>query len=137
MVYFRLMNPKYAVNIIAGMEIMIGFFTLTSLIAGFFLDTTQKPANIWVFVLITSSISIAIGAGLLMRREFVRSALIFFSGYVIITKLMIYGGLLSFNGEILTFFPDALKNGVSIAYHLAVIAALSPPAVKNEFSNAR
>lgn len=125
---------KLIVKIIAFLELIIGSFTLISLITFYLLSISTKPLNVFVFVLVSSAISLAIGLGLLAYQNWARKTLIFFSMYIIFTKILIFSKLLQFNGEIITFVPDLLKNSVSFLYHSFILFFFSRPPVKHIFN---
>ena len=120
-------RAKVIVPVIGWIEILIGVSTLlTCFLVQFFgiLDTPPKPANVFFVVTISAAISLSLGIGLLKRQEWARKLLIFFSGYIVISKIFIYSGLLTFSGEIFTFVSTGWKDSVSFLYHIAVIIFL-------------
>ena len=127
------MHQKTVIKIIGLAELLIAFIALVSFAVCFLFSTLRKPPNVFAFVVISNAISILLGVGMLCYREWARVALIFFSGYIIITKLLIFSQLLHFSGEILVFMPEELKNVISIVYHSFLILALRNPAVKTYF----
>lgn len=110
-------------------EITIGLLTMVGVpvvqAIGGTIQLTPKPLNVYVFVLITATISFILGVGMLARREWARKLLIFFSGYILITKIMKYTGLFVFKGDILTVIPVWLKDSTSFLYHFVLILVLS------------
>lgn len=85
---------------------------------------SPKPLNVYIFVVISACISFVLGVGILNRREWARSLLVFFSGYVLVTKVLKYGGLLTFNSDIInaaTSMPVWEKDAISSIYHIFVI----------------
>lgn len=113
---------------IGGIEIGIGTISLIGCSAAQYLnirDVPKKPGNVYFFVMVTALAAIALGAGLLMGKEWARRLLIFFSGYIVLTKLMIYLGLMSLTGPMVTFLPSSAVNIISSVYHIAVIAILT------------
>lgn len=127
------MKDKIFVKIIAFIELAIGLTTFLGLVIYSSLSMSQKPFNVFIFVLLTSIVSILIGLGLLTYKDLARKAIIFFALYIILTKLMIFSNLLQFNGEIITFVPTDLKNLISIAYHSLVIIIFNRKDVKESF----
>ena len=115
-------------TIIAWIEILIGAVTLISSsmvqFTGVF-AAQPKPANVYIFVVLTAIMAVAFGVGLLYDGKWAVRLLIFFSGYVILTKILAYTGLLSFKGAIITIVPVAFKDGVSILYHSILIVFLT------------
>lgn len=119
-------------NAIASIEIFIGLFTLSGMALYIHLGRLAKPPNVLTFVTVTAVVSTLLGLGLFRRKKAVVTLLIFFSGYIILTKLMVVTGLMRFNGEILASVPTDLKNIISALYHLFVIAFLTKPSVQKE-----
>ena len=108
-------------------EIGIGFttFIVCSLVqfwgmGGF----APKPLNVFFYVVITSLVSTALGLGVLRGREWAIKLLIYFSGYIVLNKLLLYAGLLTFSGQIMTIIPRDIKEIVSFCYHLALVVLL-------------
>jgi hypothetical protein len=109
------------IRAIGFIELAIGVVTV--LFATLFnaLSLADKPLGTLIFVIISGAISGSIGYGILKKMDWARVMLLFFSGYVIILKALIYFGVVSFTGEIITAVPSYLKDAVSVVYHLAVI----------------
>jgi len=128
------MKYKLIIKTIAISELLIGFITLLSLMIYSFYLQNPKPVNIFIFVLISNLISIILGAGIIYCKERARQMLVFFSGYVLITKLMMIFGLLNFTGEIITFIKTDFKNYISIIYHGIVIILLNQINIKKYFN---
>jgi hypothetical protein len=59
--------------------------------------------------------------------------LVFFSGYVVLTKLLIFAGLLELKGAIITVVPSWSKDLLSLAYHAVLIILLENAPFKQEF----
>ena len=113
---------KSIIYLIGVIEILIGLLTLSGLAYSFFFPQVRKPVNILVFVLISSLISASLGFGVIKLKDIARKLLIFFSGWVILTKILILIGILQFTGEsIVKIFNPAFKDSLSILYHTAVI----------------
>ncbi len=109
------------INIVSFIELLIGLITITGLTISYFGAFPQKPVNVFVFVLATAATSTAIGIGLFKRWRWAWLLLVFFSGYIVITKLMLLSGLLIFTGEIIRFIPTDVKNYISITYHSFIV----------------
>jgi len=122
------------VRIAAVIELFIGSITILGLTFYPIFFISKKPASIFIFVLISSVISSILGYGIIRLREWARHLLVFFSGYVVFTKILLFMGLLEFTGEIVTVPPSWLKNGVSLVYHILLIVLLENKMVKKEFS---
>lgn len=112
---------------------LIGVTTVIGLSAALAMGQQHKPVNLFVFVVATSWISFGIGLGLLLYKEWARMVLVFFSGCIIVIKILIFAGLMHFNGEIITFIPTDWKNLISIAYHLFIVVYFTRMQVKKEF----
>ena len=126
-------GKKTTIRLIAFVELLIGLSTLFGLITYSLLLISKKPLNVFIFVLLSSVISIIIGLGLLNYREWSRIFLVFFSGYVILTKILVLANVLYFKGEIITFFPGDLKNYISIIYHCFITLFFTQQTVKDQF----
>ena len=124
---------KKIINLIAFVEVAIGLVTITGLAVSLALSLSTKSPNVFIFVLISATISCAIGLGLFGRRGWARSALVFFSGYIVITKLMLFAGILKLNGQMVTVIPDIIKNTVSFIYHGFMVVFFTRSAVKEYF----
>jgi len=109
------------IEVLIGMTTLVGSFVAQmGLIPGHF----GKPYNIYVFVVATAAVSFALGVGLLSHREWARKLLMFFAGYIILTKALISAGLMSFSGVILTVVHPWTRDMVSALYHAVLIIAL-------------
>jgi hypothetical protein len=115
------MNHKLIIKTIGRIELLLGLTTCLGLIIHSALSISQKPLPVFIFVLLSSIASTSIGVGLLNHKDLARKTLIFFSGYIVLTKIMIFTNLIQFNGEIITFIPSILKNYVSLLYHSLLI----------------
>lgn len=124
---------KILYKAIGYIEIGIGTISLIGCSAVQYLDIRdipKKPENVYFFVVITAVSAIVLGAGLLMGKEWARRLLIFFAGYVVLTKLLVYLGLMSLSGPVVTFLPRSAVDIISSVYHLALIALLIIPTKK-------
>jgi len=129
------MKTKIIVKALGLIELFIGLVTITSLLTYSILSLSKKPLNVFIFVLTSSITSIILGCGLWRMRGWARSLLLFFSGYIVLTKFLMFAGLLRFNGEIITFVPYSVKNTISVAYHILIMLFLSLQATKGYFRN--
>jgi TRAP-type uncharacterized transport system fused permease subunit len=120
------------INLIASIEIFIGLFTLSGMAFYIHLGRLAKPPNVLTFVTVTAVVSTLLGLGLLRRNKMAVTLLVFFSGYIILTKVMVATGLVHFNGAILEYLPTDLKNLVSALYHFVLIVLLTKPSVQKE-----
>jgi len=125
---------KKIVSAIAYFEMTISVVTVIGLSAAIAMGEQHKPFNVFVFVLVTAWMSFGIGLGLLLYKEWARMTIAFFSGCIIVIKILIFAGIMHFNGEIITFIPTDVKNMISIMYHLFLIVYLTRISVKKEFA---
>ena len=128
------MTHKPLVRGIAVVEMLVGAVTMAGLAWATVALAQSKPLNVLFFVLVTAGSSFVIGVGLWRREEWARILLVFFSGYIILTKALIFAGLLHFEGELFTVVSADLKNAVSIAYHGFVMIYFERAAVRKEFA---
>ncbi len=106
-------------------ECVIGFGTIFAVIYSHLMGASEKSVGVVVFVLMAAVVSSGIGVGLLLFREAARQWTIYFSGYIVLEKLMIFLGMLSLNGKVI---PDVLGvpvDWVSLVYHLFLLFFLS------------
>ena len=129
----RSANVRLTVSLIGFVEIIIGCATISGLIISTLFALSEKPVNVFVFVLISALISSLLGIGLLKRKNLARRLLIFFSGWVVLTKILVFIEILQFQGELITAVSDPVKNTSSIIYHLAVMLLLNHVTFKKEF----
>ncbi|MDP8298434.1 MAG: hypothetical protein P9L88_00810 [Candidatus Tantalella remota] len=114
--------------LIGTIEVVFGFLTLiasTIVQFGHFSEFSPKPVNVYVFVTLSSLAGVVLGAGLLKGKAWARILLVCFAGYVILTKILVYSGLLSFGGTMLTVIPSGAKDAISLLYHSAIVIFLS------------
>jgi hypothetical protein len=118
---------KAIVKIIAIIETGIGLATLAGATAvqfwGIF-GLAPKPLNVYIIVLIAAASALILGLGLLLGKEWARILLMFFAGYILLTKLLIYLGLMSFTGAVITAIPAGVKDGISVIYHAFLVTFL-------------
>ena len=119
-------------NVIASIEVFIGLFTLSGMAFYIHLGRLAKPPNVLTFVTVTAVVSTLLGLGLFRRKRTAVTLLVFFSGYIILTKVMVATGLIHFNGAILAYLSTDLKNLVSALYHLLLIVFLTKSSVQKE-----
>lgn len=121
------------IHAVAAIEVLIGLVTVVGLLTSRWLSFALKPINLFIYVLISALASIAIGIGIFNRREPARYLLVFFSGYVILIKLMIFAGLIVFSRDIIRFIPAGTKNYISVLYHSFLVVFFTLPSVKEYF----
>ena len=134
MVTFRPDRRTLFVYLISLIEIAIGCCTIVGLAASSLFSLSNKSENVFIFVLLSAIISSSLGLGLYFFHNWARKLLIFFSGWVILTKILVLVGILQFSGELITAVSDPVKNTVSVLYHAAVIATLNSDRVRELFS---
>lgn len=125
MAYFRFKKLIYLA--IGWIEILIGLITLIGsafVQACVICSLPPKPDNVYMFVVISAAISFILGIGLIFGRNWARFLLIFFSGYIILTKVLIYSGLMAFSGPIVSIVPVWVVDGISSTYHTFIICLL-------------
>jgi hypothetical protein len=102
-------------------ELLIGGMTFLTLIQQKLFYVSDKPASVFVMVLISGLISAILGLGILIYKNWARVLLVFFSGYVLFLKVLLYTGIIRFTGELLTVPSPYIRDSVSAAYHIFVI----------------
>ena len=127
------MRSKTIIKIIAITEISIGLSTILGLLTYILLSLSTKSLNVFIFVLVSAIISSILGIGLFYYKNWARTLLLFFSGYIVLTKIMCFFNLLHFNGDIIIFISSRLKNSISIIYHVLIIAFLNWETVRKIF----
>ncbi len=126
--------PEKIISIIAWTEILIGGITVAGSVFGYILFEYLKPLSVHVFVMTTSALSLFIGIGLLFKSPLARVLLLYFSGYIILTKLLIAADIMQLSAALDTWIPSSLKNALSVMYHGAVVFVLLFPQVKKRFT---
>jgi len=121
------------IKIVAFIELSIGEATIFGTTVSTLLLLAKKSPNVFIFVILSATASAVIGIGLYHYKEWARMLLVFFSGYIIVTKMLVFANLLHFNGEIITFISTGLKNYISIAYHAFVMLFFTRQATKKCF----
>jgi uncharacterized protein YybS (DUF2232 family) len=127
------MKPKQGILLFGLIEIGIGTVTLAAIGRNLLAGVLPKPPNVLAFVVISSLISICLGAGILCRRPYARKFLIFFAGWVILSKILIFAGIIVLCCEMETTMAPDIKNIISILYHIAVITYFHSRSIKAEF----
>ncbi|KJJ83450.1 membrane protein [Candidatus Omnitrophus magneticus] len=124
--WYIMLPKKFIFFLIGIIELFIG---ITALMGCFIVQTWHvgipiKPWNVYIFVVITAIFSIILGIGILKRRLWANELLIFFSGYVVINKILMYSGLLTFNSHIVKIIPIWAKDSISFLYHIVLVIIL-------------
>jgi hypothetical protein len=129
----KIVLVKKIINIFAVTEIFIGGLTLVSVITALILNTSTKPFNVLIFVIIASLISFLLGVGLLMRNPQAYYIILYFSITIIISKILISTGIISLNGALETSIPASLKNIFSLVYHGLILVVFNLKNIRKEF----
>ncbi len=127
------MKNRQIISIIGAIEILIGGITLLVTLATSLLGVSHKSINVLVFVLLTSILSTLIGIGLLKSNRLAYQALLYFSSVIILSKILIFFGIMELNGAMETQIPSSFKNIISIIYHSAVIYFLTHHSIREVF----
>lgn len=129
------MRPLKGIIFFGFTEIAIGMATLEAIITTLITHTSTKPQNVLTFVAISSLISTSLGIGVLLRSHYFRKLIMFFSGWIILSKVLIFGGIITLNGALETAIAPLFKNIISIIYHLAIMLYFHQPQIKREFES--
>lgn len=127
------MLTKKSILFFGFTEIAIGTITLATIVQSLLMDSFIKPFNVLTFVVLSSIASLSLGIGVLLRREIARKLLIYFAGWIILSKVLIFAKLIILCCELETTMPSHLKNIVSVIYHAVVIFYFHHPTIKAEF----
>ncbi|NQT06289.1 MAG: hypothetical protein HQ575_01990 [Candidatus Omnitrophica bacterium] len=122
-----------AIQLIGFIELLIGLTTILFVTLFSVFSIVEKPLNVFIFVIASAFISTAIGAGMVNFKRWARVLLLFFSGYVVLLKVLIYLGIIQFTGAIITTPPPHVKNAVSVLYHIFLIIFLTRINVASKF----
>ena len=112
---------KIIIRVVAIIELLIGLSISLSFIIASLINPPGRPKTVYGFVVITSLISVIIGIGLFRYRNWGRKLLIFFAGYIIFTKFLLFSNLLEFTGNTIKIIPNNLKDVISFIYHCGVL----------------
>lgn len=115
-------------------EITIGTFTLMATALSLAKHISTKPLNILIFVVASSIISISLGVGIILRYHYARKLLMFFAGWIILSKFLVLTNIISISGALETTLPLSLKNIISIIYHCGIILYFHHTSVKKEYA---
>lgn len=113
-------------------EIIIGMTLLALHVAS--LKIPPQPPAYSIFIISTSLTSITLGLGILRARPWARMLLLFFAGYVLLTKLLMLGHIITGPGGANLFLLRPLKNWISVIYHLSILAVFNLESIKNKFT---
>ncbi|OIO36703.1 MAG: hypothetical protein AUJ74_01255 [Candidatus Omnitrophica bacterium CG1_02_44_16] len=126
---------KKFIPVLGLTEIVIGTTTFIAITHSLNSGVSTKPPNTLAFIVLSSFISASLGAGILMRWEYSRKLFIFFAGWIILSKILIFTNIITLNGALETTVPLSLKNAISCVYHLLAIFYFHHPGIKAEFKH--
>ena len=127
------MKYKLGILIFGVTEILIGSITLIAVFLSILQGKSGKPLEVLIFVLITCSLSIGLGIGILRHNKTSFNLLIFFSLIIIFSKILIFANIIALNGELETSLPASLKNTISVLYHSMLVIYFTRKSIKEEF----
>jgi len=122
--------PK-GILMFSTIEIVIGFVTLSTITFSLIAGLNTKPLNVLIFVYITSVLSFILGIGLLKLNRQAHELLLFFTGVIILTKILTVFGIMRLNGALETGINANVKNALSILYHLLLWCYLGRKDIKS------
>ena len=128
------MKQYRAVLVIGIIEILIGATTLLGVLTSLLIRANPKPLNVLLFVIVAASISTSIGFGVLKFNKTAYRLLYYFSTVVILSKILIFLGVIHLSGALEHFFPAMLKNILSVFYHGYVILFLNRKDIRKIFN---
>lgn len=123
-------NSKIIIKTIATIEILIALTISLSFIITSLITPPGRPPTVYVFVVVTSLISVVIGIGLLKCKSWARRILIFFAGYVVVTKFLLLSNLVHFTGNTIKFMSINLKDILSFIYHCSILVIFNLKDIK-------
>ena len=115
---------------IGVVECAIGLGTVVGVVGSVAAHTSEKSMSVLVFVLMAATVSLGIGVGLLFFKDAARRWVLYFSGYIILEKLMIFLGVLTLSGHIVSDRYGIPTDYVSLVYHLFLLYFLSRKPVR-------
>lgn len=128
---------NYGILAFGLIEVGIGLVTLIAVIVSLILGKSQKPPEVFAFVLVTAAISFVLGIGVLRLRLHSYHLLLFFATVVILSKALIFARIITLSGALETTTPSNIKNGISIIYHILLIWYFTRPSVRKAFGEKR
>ena len=123
-------NSEIIIRTVAIIEILIGLSISLSFIIASLIKPPGRPKTVYGFVVLTSIISIIIGIGLFRYKNWGRQFLIFFAGYVIFTKFLLFSNLVEFTGNTIKFLSINLKDVLSFVYHCSILVIFNLKDIK-------
>jgi hypothetical protein len=127
-------NSRLVIRAVAIIEILIGLSISLSFIIASLITPPGRPKTVYGFVVLTSLISVIIGIGLFKYKNWGRQFLIFFAGYVIFTKFLLFSNLVEFTGNTIKAMPVELKDVLSLIYHVVILTVFNLKAIKKELN---
>ncbi len=112
---------NYITKLIGIIEFLIGIITIYACVVALEMNFYAKPLSVTIFVIGSSLASIFLGINLLRLKRFAIKLMVIFSFYILVTKVLIFAGLLVFTGDIQSFMPIATKDTISFIYHLVAL----------------
>ncbi|MFH1753301.1 MAG: hypothetical protein ABH875_03865 [Candidatus Omnitrophota bacterium] len=123
-----------AIDIVGAIELLLGLMTILFVILFDLFSVVEKPTGVFIFVIASATMSSLLGYGILNHRRWARILILFFSGYVIMLKILLYLDVIRFTGEILKI-PTYLRDTSSIMYHIFIILFFTDRRVASKFEN--
>lgn len=120
-------------EVVGLIELLIGLSTILFVTIFDMFSLASKPPGVFVFVILSGTLSAVIGFGILRHKNWSRILLIFFSGYVIVLKILIYMNVIRFTGDIIRVPPPYIKDTISLLYHIAVILLFTNKKITSKF----
>ena len=130
--YLPKKNSRIVIRAVAIIEILIGLSISLSFIIASLINPPGRPKTVYGFVILTSLISVIIGIGLFKYKNWGRQFLIFFAGYVIFTKFLLFSNLVEFTGNTIKAMSIELKDVLSFLYHIVVLVIFNLKVIKKE-----
>jgi len=130
------MKHAWLIKCFAYTEIILGLTSLFFIVFRLFNHPSSYPPTVAVFLVSTALISLGLGIGILNHSLSAYHLLIFFSGTIILSKILILSNIISLNQTIASSVVPWLKNTVSVAYHSLLIFYFTRKPVIDVFSEA-
>ncbi len=121
------------IKLVGLIELLIGLTTVLFVTIFSAFSIVEKPLNVFIFVVTSAVISASIGYGILNYRNWARVSVVFFSGYVIALKFLIFLNIMQFTGEIFIILPSYIKDSISVLYHAFLMIFFTHKSVISKF----
>jgi len=136
--------PKFPTGILffGIAEIFIGGLTFSFFLGNLFIAAmftsraavfSAVPLNVFLFIVTTSIISFGLGIGVLTSNRHARHMILFFAAMIILSKILIFAGIISLRGELVSRVSEPLRNILSIIYHAAILVYFNSKTVRERF----